>query len=275
MRPLVRKGFTLIELLVVIAIIAILIGLLLPAVQKVRDAAARIQCTNNLKQLGLAAQSYHDTAGVFPPYYTRIGAYDYPWGYALLPHIEQDNLLKKEDIYTPVKTFQCPSSTAPPKDPSSGLALTSYLAVSGDRCNDGWVGNDTGIMGVYYNGYWNGLKMSAITDGNSNTLLIGERPPMDLGGYFGWLYGWEYDSMNWARAIGGMDFYYASGCAAKYFGPGNKNDACDIHHFWSNHTGGGNFAMADGSVRFFAYSLGTTVIPPMSTRSRDEIIPPN
>jgi prepilin-type N-terminal cleavage/methylation domain-containing protein/prepilin-type processing-associated H-X9-DG protein len=200
-----RPAFTLVELLVVIAIIAILIGLLLPAVQKVREAAARIQCQNNLKQIGLACHNYHDAHQGLPPGYLATmpyvdGATDtapgWGWGAFLLPYLEQDNLFRQIDLNQPVQTspairvmvkaYLCPSdvppmSAFPITDPTGATvalaAPSSYAATVGPDASD--VADPTGLGVFYRNSH---TRLTDITDGTSQTVMIGDRAWVDSQG---------------------------------------------------------------------------------------------
>jgi prepilin-type N-terminal cleavage/methylation domain-containing protein/prepilin-type processing-associated H-X9-DG protein len=309
-----RSAFTLIELLVVIAIIAILIGLLLPAVQKVREAAARMKCSNNLKQVGLAVHGFHDVNNVLPSSYIQSGgppegalAFSPNWygafsngtswyftsGFGrILPYIEQGNgtgrtrtlggtTYKELDGAPgtgPVAVFSCPS------DPRAGnfiattaqtgigtpAGLTSYALVDGvSYTSSGGYGDGKGMMCVQRT-----VRMTHVTDGLSNTLAIGERPPAGDVGYGWWAfnpvdsYCWTANTSRW-YASGGGSFGSCPGGQAR-FGPGNINNNCDHHHFWSPHSGGGNWLMGDGSVRFISYPAAPVVIQ-MSTRADGEV----
>ena len=290
-----RAGFTLIELLVVIAILAVLIGLLLPAVQKVREAASRIKCVNNLKQIGLALHNYHDLNGSFPPALRNFsGKYGYlSWLARLLPYIEQDNLWRQTDavdntgyfypwnnskylaLATPMAVYNCPSDSRGPQArylPADGLtiAFTGYLGVSGTTSQ---MRNGTICESCT-------TRLSDITDGTSNTAIVGERPPSkDL--EFGWWFaGWgQGGSGSCDVVLGSRDtnsYYPPSLCPQGVvypYGPGSVSNQCDQFHFWSFHPGGSHFLLGDGSVRLIPYGSGAAVLDLLVTRAGGEVIP--
>ena len=221
--PKARRGFTLIELLVVIAIIAILIGLLLPAVQKVREAAARMQCQNHLKQIGLAIHNYHDAYGHMPQDITdKNGKPILSWRVAILPFIEQAPLFDRYNFDEPwdspnnrivgeqmIPVFQCPSS-----ERTKGTNQTNYFVVYGDET-------------MFAPNRW--TKLSDVTDGLSNTIMVV-----------------ECDSMNvqWSEPVD-IPFDQMEFKINPPSGAGVSSD----------HTGGAQVVLGDGSVRFISENV--------------------
>jgi prepilin-type N-terminal cleavage/methylation domain-containing protein/prepilin-type processing-associated H-X9-DG protein len=291
-----RAGFTLLELLVVLAIFAVLMGLIVAAVQRVRAAADRTTCSNNLHQLGLALHMYHDAHGVLPPGCSSpSGNNPYPfisWCSYLLPYVDQGPLWEHEkaayasdrDFLSPphaayraqvLKVFACPAdgrSTQPGQpSPMSFFAFTSYLGVEGT--------NYLTMDGVLY--LDSRTRLADITDGLSNTLMVGERPPSPDQTLGWWYAGWgqaqtgSMDMVLGVRELNSGDIFLreARKCwsGPYFFSPGAVRNPCDPFHFWSLHPAGGNFLFADGSTRFLAYSADP-LMPALATRAGGETV---
>jgi len=301
-----RDAFTLIELLVVIAIIAILIGLLLPAVQKVREAAARMSCQNNVKQLGIAMHSYQDVSKQLPPGHGYGGlALRRSWTVLLLPYIEQGAIFSKIDmtksqldtttnasgvtnlslIQGNLKAVLCPSdpSSATPAtrtDSVSGvtLALTNYAGNVGDQRNG--TGTGTALPDGNYYDYGNGSDTAAktrgvitrygygasfaeITDGLSNTFLIGEVVPA-------WCVWQDWGHQSFATTAYTINWRNKD-CATGTLGASSPSETIT---FRSNHTGGANFLFGDGAVRFMTDNIDFTTYRGLASRNGGETVSP-
>lgn len=296
-----RSGFTLIELLVVIAIVAVLIGLLLPAVQKVREAAARMSCENNLHQIGLALHGYHDAQQSFPSGYRctvqpkpEVTSPGWGWAALLLPYVEQGNLAQQINFALPVedasnlaartniiKLFVCPS------DRSTGLftvldksnvpltqaATNSYAASHG-------VGADLDEELDIFNGMFSRnsrVKIADITDGTSNTIAVGER-----GAFF--------TQTPWAGAVSLGTTRITSGAPVN--NPAGIEDAAtqtlvhvsvhslndpngDPEDFFGPHAGINVILFGDGSVRPVKAGLSLSILQALATRNGGEVVNAN
>jgi prepilin-type processing-associated H-X9-DG protein/prepilin-type N-terminal cleavage/methylation domain-containing protein len=277
-----RVGFTLVELLVVIAIIVMLVALLLPAVQKVRAAADRLICGNNLKQMGLAFHNYHNDFNRFPPGYSSTmpyvdGATDtspgWGWGAHLLPYIEQDSVYNQirfdlpienprhtAAIQTTIKVYLCPADPIPqgPFPVPSAFGQTIVLAApcSYAACCGGDESETSGFdgLGVFYRN--SRIRIADIHDGTSCTMFAGDRA-------------WSNAQGIWAGAVNGGvcqrgpdnpalgNPAAALPAPAQVLAHAHLNNASRFHadggldDFSSRHPGGSNFLFGDGSVRFF------------------------
>jgi prepilin-type processing-associated H-X9-DG protein len=277
---------------VVIFIISILLAFLVPAVQRVRDAAARTQCSNNLRQIGLALHGYHDANKVMPPGMRWKSARDpmplSSWLAQILPYVEQQALWTTTQaayrqsrspvrnpphigLSTVIPLYVCPGDGRGyepqiAKRQGQLVALTSYLGVEGLDVNtkDGVLFRDSHI------------RIADVTDGLSNTLLVGERPPSP-----DFQFGWWYAGTG-QRLTGSCDMVLgvreqnilsvtAGSCppGTYSFKAGQLSNPCDMYHFWSTHTGGAYFLFADGAVRFTTCEAAP-LLPALASRNGGE-----
>jgi prepilin-type N-terminal cleavage/methylation domain-containing protein/prepilin-type processing-associated H-X9-DG protein len=283
--PRSRRGFTLIELLVVIAIIAILIGLLLPAVQKVREAAARLKCKNNMKQIGLALHSYHDRTERLPPgYASGVGANGDTgpgWGWAahILPDVEQDNLFRQINLSVQItapahaaprtqalKVFLCPSDielgTFAVTNTSVSVAHANYVGVFGTNEMED---NPSAGNGTFFRN--SRVRFGDITDGLSNTYVVGERSS-------------DIALATWTGAIPGalvplrrdpteQEPHFLLVLGRGDHAPNSPDSHID--DFYSRHSQGLNCLFGDGSVHSVSNSVNLNVWYAIQTRNGGEV----
>lgn len=281
-----RSGFTLVELLVVIAIIGVLIGLLIPAVQRVRESSARAECGNHLKQVGLALHHFHDRNKALPPGYTS--AVDAKgndlgpgWGWAahILPGVEQQPLFDRlqwtkgiedpsnaDGRVTPIAVYRCPSDrlaqatwTAKKYDSAGNpvvsvceLAWANYIGVFGI--------NEPGVAGEGLFFRNSAVRLREISDGTANTLAVGERAA-------------SLDRATWVGAVTGAELFpenssnFVLGHTGEMHSPTEPTEG---NNFSSDHPGGVQFLFADGHVQFLTGSMSASIFQALSTRAGGE-----
>jgi prepilin-type N-terminal cleavage/methylation domain-containing protein/prepilin-type processing-associated H-X9-DG protein len=281
-----RRGFTLIELLVVIAIIAVLIGLLLPAVQKVRSAAARIQCANNLKQQALGLQMFAGDRGHYPPAFAGPDFNgSWSWSSFVLPYVEQENLAKRLGVLEaprfgggltlvtaadipggltqlPLKVFRCPADAAPEINPErQNHGMSNYRAVCG-YIPKPVISLDFDFGGIMYQN--SRTRIQAIDDGSAYTMLVGEciyDPPSGRRAAI-----WAGLSGHVRSTVFVSDtMWWLDDGDARINGPMPQA-------FSSRHTGGAQFAFADGSVRLIRDSANPAEVHWMAGRNDGNVV---
>lgn len=286
------RGFTLIELLVVIAIIALLVALLLPAVQNAREAARRTQCRNNLKQIGLALHTYHDSQGALPPGWFGVtngqpdvsGMNGWSWSARILPQLDQSPFAKRLNFNVKVgdplnavarrqvlSAFRCPSDLAPEtwtinaagtSTALTDLAGASYAGVFGkdeiDDCDGLPLGSPCSSDGAFFLN--SNVRFAQVRDGLSTTLMVGEHQTRPSAG---WLY-------SWVGVIAGGDRPIVRILGDTDVTP--NHDDLHLDEFASYHHGGTQFTMGDGSVHFVSSNVDLKIYRNLSSRDGHDVV---
>ncbi|NLF71979.1 MAG: DUF1559 domain-containing protein [Candidatus Anammoximicrobium sp.] len=273
-----KSGFTLVELLVVIAIIGILVALLLPAIQAAREAARRSQCSNNLKQIGLAMHNYHDSFLRFPPAFTAFrndSANGWGWGVFILPFAEQNTLYEQlnptidkfptatsgplyELCQSEIPMYRCPSDVGPARNNYRGnFGTSNYVGMWGAHVDAG-VHADPGNGMMYYNA---NLSTQHVLDGTSNVLMVGER---------------AFNNKPWRGATwSGSRSAIGPGWAAVMRGVWSTNAlklmGTDVWAYSSLHPAGVQFVLVDGSVRLIPDTIDTATLLIIAQRAAGEV----
>ncbi len=296
-----RGGVTLMELLVVLAIVAVLLALLLPAVQKARESASRLSCQNNLKQIGLALHQFHDAYGVFPsnggwdgketildvygnptyvftkdndlpvPFYWGVGTPGLlppqqfgSWAYSILPFMEQQNMHELRAWMDSVKSYICPSRRAAMPQPVVSDEYGTYWG-------GGWVWGKTDYAGnrLLFPNRPYVRSIREITDGTSQTILVGEKSmaPQD---YTSGTWYWDEPFFT-----GGSDGTIRSGSRVQQDSRELEKGRQFRFNWGAPHTAGAQFVFADGSVRQLSYATSQNVVAALLTPSGGEVASDN
>ncbi len=299
-----RNAFTLVELLVVLAIIAILVGLLLAAVQRVRESANRTVCTNNLKQIGLALQLHHDTYHCFPgnggwdgqetiqatdgsqttvwvkefqlglTFTCGVGQpglmpWDQPgsWAYAILPYMEQQNMFEQRAWTEPVRLYFCPTRRSPAARPATDDRYGLY-----EGGGWAWAPTDYAANALVIPNRPVCMRIGQIMDGTSHTILVGEKSVNPLNYNTGT---WYWDEPFFTGGSGGTQrgFGFAPGDGFSILRDDPKM-GLDFRYNWgSAHPNGANFLFVDGSVRVIPYGTPTNIVRAILTPAGGEAVP--
>lgn len=259
----ISRGFTLVELLTVVAIVGILVILTLPALFSARQAARRMQCQNNLKQLGIALNAHEGARRLFPP----AAENEWSWIAHILPEVEQKGLYERldftidpfvppndENTHAVIQVLLCPSDelsaevhVAEGEFTLQGFGHTNYLGTLDAGPSRGMFAREKGVA------------LRDVRDGASQTLMVGERGVVaDAGHTHGW----------WAWGITG-DTYLSANSSLRY---GDNKEHASAYHFWSHHAVGANFVFVDGSVRMLTYSIEPNLFRALCTRNGRESV---